>query len=566
MMRVTRWLKLTCLAAALSAVVAPPAALAGDILIDPCSYDDADQARAVWTAVDDTPAVKAVEAPSGGRRMLGLPCDFVSHPAMKVARWQRALKVDLTGRPGVRVDLYCRAPDGLERIELALLDEHGRPVARGSVAPRPGWNTLAATAPTPMDPATAERWAAIASLQVSVHPARRVSVAPAIADLRVIGPDPLISLVRLEGHDCITPRHGERLTGAIRTETFRVNTLFGPVDLPAARVVGLETVTVGDSGVRVLLTDGQVVSGALTDTMLRFELTGGELMLLPVGRLRQCAFAISPHRPAWAAPQGPVARIGGGRLAVRLAEDWRFALQTPHGTIALPAELLARIEAMESGRWKATLRSGSVLIGTPAEPSIAATWLAGPEDERPITVTTAHVRQLRWPVTIEPPTAAAEARLADDQVLYGQIDQPTVTVKGEFGAEAVDVDDIVAADFSTVHRPMATLTLYGARTKRAAVLDETVAFRLLPDGPALPLRVDRLVSIHTAGAQSRRQFTARIDRLVRDLDAPDEADRRQAHRELLRIGPAAAPLLRQRLGNPNAVIRRTLLEILADLG
>ena len=68
-----------------------------------------------------------------------------------------------------------------------------------------------------------------------------------------------------------------------------------------------------------------------------------------------------------------------------------------------------------------------------------------------------------------------------------------------------------------------------------------------------------------ADAQSTDQFAARIDRLVRDLDVPEESDRLTACAELLRIGPAAAPLLRARLGHPNPVIRRALLEILAEL-
>ncbi|MFW6146304.1 MAG: hypothetical protein ACOC7R_03115 [Planctomycetota bacterium] len=561
----TRLLTVTCIVVA-PAARGPATALAGDILIDPCSYDRPDQARAVWKAVDGTPPVSVVEVDR--RRMVALGCDFVDRPALEVARWRRSLKIDLTGHLGVRLDVYCDEPARLKRINLALLDEQGLTVARGSVAPLPGWNTLAATTLSTMDPPTAERWAAIEAVELTVHPARRVNVRPAIADLRVIGPDPLISLLRLPDRDCLTPRRGEMLTGAIRNETFRVNTLFGPVALPAEQVVGLETTDAGRSSVRVLLTDGQVVSGTLMDPTVRFELTPGELVGLPIGRVRQCAFRLSPRRPAYPAPQAPVARVGEGRIALRFAEAFRFVLDTPHGPVALAPELLARLEATGDGsrRWKATLRSGSALIGTPAEPAVTATWRVGPGTERPVTLTAGHVRQFRWPVAIEPPAAAAEARLADDQVLYGQIAQPALTLKGGFGAEAVDVDDVVTLALSSIDRGMATLTLHGGQTKRAPLLDKTVAFRLLPDGPTVPLRVDRLLSIDTAGAQSAGAFEARIDRLVRDLDAPGETDRRDARRELIRIGPSAAPLLRQRLGTPNPIIRRALLEILAEIG
>ena len=565
-MLLNRLLTAACIVAALPATLWPAPAAAGDILVDPCGYDHLADARTVWHALNGTPPVQVVEVDR--RRMVSLVCEFVERPALKVARWRRPLKVDLTGRLGVRLDVYCGAPAGLERVELALLDGEGVPVAAGAVAPLPGWNTLAATAPPAMDPPTAERWAAIEAVELTVHPARRVNARLAIANVRIIGPDPLISLVRLADRDCVTPRRGDMLTGAIRNDAFRVNTLYGPVALTVDQVVGLEATGAGRSGVRVLLTDGQVVTGTLMDPAIQFELTAGDLVSLPIGRIRQCAFRISPLRPAYPTPAAPVAMMGDGRMALRFADDFRFVLDTPHGAVALAPDLLARLEAIANAprRWKALLRSGSVLTGTLAEPSVTATWLLGASGERPVTLTAGYVRQFRWPVTPEMPTAAAEARLDDDQVLYGQIAQPTLTLKGGFGAEAVDVDDIVAVAFSSINRPMAALALHGGRTRRGPLLDETIAFRLLPDGPTVAMRVDRLVSINTAGAQSREQFAARIDRLVRTLDAPIETDRQAACEELIRIGPAAAPLLRRRLGDPNPVIRRYLLEILAEIG
>ncbi|NLF32619.1 MAG: hypothetical protein GX591_17220 [Planctomycetes bacterium] len=560
-----RLLTAVCIAAGVLAALRPAAAVGGDILVDPCRYDRIADAWAVWQALGDTPAVEAAEIDR--RRATALPCPFADHPAMEAARWRRAMKVDLTGRLGVRLDVWCDASAALEGIDLALLDAQGRPVARGVVRPLPGWNTLAATAPPEMDAPTAERWAAIETLELAVHPARRGNTRLAIADVRIIGPDPLISLDRRTDRDCAVPRQGEPLAGSIRDETFRLNTLFGPVVLPAELVVGLEATDPGRSGVRVLTTDGQVVCGTLTDGRIRFELAGGELVDLPIGGLRQCAFRISPQRPAHPAPQAPVARVGDGRIALRFDDDFRFVLDTPHGPVALEPALLARLDALPDAprRWEARLRGGSVLTGTLAEPSIPATWLLGAADQRPVTLTAGHVRQFRWPVTLQTPAAAAVARLRDDQVLYGQIAQPSLTIKGGFGAEAIDVKDIVAAAFSPVDLGMTTLTLYGGRTKRGPMLGASIDFRLLPDGPTVPVRVDHLLSIDAADAQSTDQFAARIDRLVRDLDVPEESDRLTACAELLRIGPAAAPLLRARLGHPNPVIRRALLEILAEL-
>jgi len=546
-----------CIAAGAAPAADAPAV--GDILLDTCDYANAAAAGAVWRAVGESAPVEVIQI--DGRRAVGLPAGPTT------ARWRRKLPLDLTGRPAVQIDVFCKDPAAVRPLRVSLHDANRQVVAEIIAPLKSGWKTITVARPEPADEAAGSRWASVAAIEIAAETAANAEAVLGVTDLRIVGPDPLISLTRLGENDCIDLRHGAIVPGKLHDRPYTLTTRFGRITFAPEHVVGLRPTREGGSRVRVLLTDGQVFSGTLADPTIRLTMTIGEVMELPIQRIRQAAYRITEAKPLHVRCGRPTAVFSDSRVMFDVAEDFRFVLGAAHGELSLPPDALTRLEADADrpNRWRAVLRNGSVLSGALAPAAIAATVKLPGDRVLPVRISTAQVRRFRWLTPAKAPADATTVKLVDDERLYGRLDTETLAIKAQFGLEDVPVSDIVSMTLSPIDTGLATVNLWGDKVVRGRLLDKTVPFALIGVDLKLQVKADRIRSITTGGALSTRQFAAKIRRLIRNLDSADESERRAAFDELVRTGAAAVPLIRENLGDPNPAIRQRLLEILARI-
>lgn len=87
-----------------------------------------------------------------------------------------------------------------------------------------------------------------------------------------------IELQRSGAADTVVLSSGDCIQGLIANESFALASLHGELKLPAGQVVGLVSVAGRDDLVRVVLVNGQVITGRLAEPSLKVVLpTGGEL-------------------------------------------------------------------------------------------------------------------------------------------------------------------------------------------------------------------------------------------------------------------------------------------------
>ena len=107
-----------------------------------------------------------------------------------------------------------------------------------------------------------------------------------------------VELARTESSDSVVTSHGDPIYGKIENQSFVLDTLFGPMTLPAKQVLGMAAIRGEERRFRVLLAGGQIIAGAVTaGAKLKLTMPAGGDLAVPFQDIQQCAYRISPERP-----------------------------------------------------------------------------------------------------------------------------------------------------------------------------------------------------------------------------------------------------------------------------
>ncbi len=498
-----------------------------------------------------------------------MTADFFGRSKATLARWDRDLRIDLSTAPGIQFGLYCENAGPIGHFVIYLGGPDGSHTKVAPIPTAPGWNTISVSKSEMVAEGKAPDWAEIRTMSIV---ATKASVGVGtfhIASLAVMEPDPMISLTRRADHDCIDLKRGSVIPGTLLNSVYSLNTRFGLISLAPDRVVGLSRVGQLGSNVRVLLTDGQIITGSMKDPRVRLAMTIGEEMDVSVRRVRGCSYKISPAKPAHRPIDTPMVVIGDSRISLGREPEIGFTLRTVHGDVSLTADVPASIEAIDgaANTWRVAFRDGSLLVGELAPPTFAAKLYIDPAAPLETTIDMRQVVRILWPRP-EPIVAGAVAvaYLDGDQKVVGRFGQEALTFKDGFGPTPIPASEIISLTFSRIDMGAVTAELWSDVRLKGRLVDKTIAFALLGDGATLHLQVDKILSISNTGVLPSGRFAAKIERLIRKLDSGNPAQRLAARGELIRSGAAAAPVLHKHLGNAsNATIRQQVREILAKI-
>jgi hypothetical protein len=373
-----------------------------------------------------------------------------------------------------------------------------------------------------------------------------------------------IDLERSESADLVVLSRGDPMLGTIRNESFEIKTFYGRITLPAEKVLGMVPVPGEPERVRVLMVDGQVISGLPAETTLEVTPTSVEGTLkIPLKRISQWSFRISKARPADVSFAGPMAMLRTGDRVRFDAGATKLSFRTRHGTVPLSGADLLEVSMDNAGNavHRATFLNGSRLAGFLEPEEVALVLKIGPK----LTVPRERIAKLLYASEEQPDPTLTRIVLSNDDELYGELADETLKVETDYGEVGVKPASIRALAFSGEQPGRVVMQTWDTTVLRGRLAQEEFTFALAK-GPRLRIHVGQVESIVRSQALPPEDVRKRVEQLVAQLGAESYQDRQKASEALSSMGPGIIPLLKRHRQSDDPEVRQRIEEILESLG
>ncbi|PTX99480.1 hypothetical protein DB346_16710 [Verrucomicrobia bacterium LW23] len=363
----------------------------------------------------------------------------------------------------------------------------------------------------------------------SVNQLEALNIAPANTDTLALGED-------------------TRLTGSLTWGSLAITTAYGKRNLNADEVAAITGPQSTGHTTQVFLRDGQVLTGSLEATDMRFTLSSGSVVELAVGSLDRIMMRQRKGSDA-ASTATQLETTSGDRLSIAAgpaASGLRLLLRSPWGERTATLDEIISLRPMDDGNvgYRVALSDGSVftafLDGTSLE---LQTALFGPRK-----IPIVHVRGIYNPSARQPlqdadkdDLAAPHTVLAGGQVLAGRVELPelhmtsngqTIPVAPGQIRELHNTSD--GADLP-IDRPIVfKADLWGGGSISGEIRQSLLPFRVGDKIWQIPTRdiVDVVVPVPIISEGMRDN----IARLIRDLGVDEWEKRETATQELTNLG------------------------------
>jgi len=371
-------------------------------------------------------------------------------------------------------------------------------------------------------------------------------------------------VTRLEREDRIELNNGNVMMGTIVNKSYAVTTLYGKIEVPARRVVGIVPDRDKPRRVRLVQTDGQVIVGTLADQAVKLALPAGSTLDVPPESIRQLGYRISKDRPAGFAASQPMVLLRSGDRLIWTECRPKLQLAGPWGAVDLPPQSLRRIERTDTeGRGhRARLRGGTVLVGTLGPKKVTLSLKVAGELE----VASKDVRLISLPTkTLTPFTPAATMLLHNGSRLLGRLEHESLALRTEFGQIKVYVGDFKTLTCDAKRAAHVTITLWDGTTLKGQLAAPKLTCRIEPNGPRIRLMTTRIASITQPFPLLRPAARKKAEKLIAQLAAESYTDRQAATKELVKMGKGVAGLLKKHANSPDAEVRQRIEDILRQI-
>ena len=372
-----------------------------------------------------------------------------------------------------------------------------------------------------------------------------------------------VDLDRAENTDTVIETNGDGKFGAITNKSFKIQTIFGELELPAEQVIGMA----GEEGggrIRVAMTSGQIVCGRIATTKLLLRPSvGGMVLQIPLSRIRQWSFRISKQRPEDVPFSGPLAML---RTGDRLAFDGvnlELKFRTRHGTVDLAAGDLMNITMDNAGNavHRATFLNGSFLGGFLEPEKLDLQLKIGSRLKIPRDM----ISQMVFATEEKASPLLTRVVLTNEDELLGRLDVETIKVTTDYGPMELRPCNIRALAFSKTHLGRVVMHLWDNSTHRGQLQRKYLTVRIMP-GPSLKIHVGQLAGILRPQALPPEKVLKSVQRYVAQLGAESYKDREAAKKALIKLGKGIIPLLQKYMHNGDPQVRQSIEDIIEKLG
>ncbi len=373
-----------------------------------------------------------------------------------------------------------------------------------------------------------------------------------------------IQLDRNESSDFVKTTQGDPIYGQIENQSFVLDTLFGPMTLPAGQVVGMAAIPGQERHVRVLLTGGQIIAGAMSKgDKLKLKMPAGGDLAVPFKDVRKCAYRISPDKPEEDSVVRPMMVLRTGDRVAFKGSAIALRLRTRLGTIELkPADLLSiTMDNPSNGIHRVTFLNGSHLGGFLEPENIPLTLKLGPKLMVPRNL----ISHVHFAPEEKTDNTLDSVTLSNGDELFGHLVSKTLVVQTQYGEVKLKPENIKGIALSPSHLGRVAMLLWDGSVLRGQCQQEVLSFKIDP-GPPIDLHIGQCVQIRRNQALPPKDIREKLLKFVGQLGAESYKDRQAASAELVKMGKGIVPLLQQHLSASDPEVRQRLEDIIEKLG
>jgi len=365
---------------------------------------------------------------------------------------------------------------------------------------------------------------------------------------------------------------GSVLFGTFQNQDWPITTVYGEFKVPADRVVGLASRIIAPGAtsrpvttdVRMLLVDGQVLVGRLTEPHMQLRLTGGQILKIPLDQTRQCGYRISAKKPANAgevrkadAKFPATAVLSSGDHLAWNGSGTRIRFKSLYGPLDLRAEVVSSIAPAGSNMWHVNLKDSSLIQGTPASGELKLKLELGKE----ISVPSRNIMYLTMPGAITKPTDSTAVLLNHGDLLVGRLSDKVLIVRTAYGTVNIPAADVWTIE--SLANGTSKLTMQNLTVLRGQLMDKSLDV-VLASGLKLSVRTDRIVSV-TASRKLPTETVRKIETLIKELGDTSAAKRKAAVKKLVAMGTGILVVLKRHSNSKNATISKGVKEVIGTL-
>ena len=379
-------------------------------------------------------------------------------------------------------------------------------------------------------------------------------------------------VTRLPLMDRVEAADGSLFQGTIRNKLYTVTAAFGKVDIPAEKVIGTVPIRSAATSrpasapaqvrVRVVLVDGQVVSGALAGQKIELVMPGGSVLRIPPRSITQCGYRISDDKPRAPAPiaAAMVALRNGDRLALATKARLMLRFETDCGTVALSAGGLVKVAAADpkASRHRVVFAGGSTLTGALPDGPIALTLAMG----QTIRVKREDILHL---VGTGKPARIGQADtivLKNGDRLVGRLAAKALTIRTTFGPARVATTTIASIAPEAKTLGAVTIRTWDAAALTGPLAEKAIGVSLGSGGPLVTVPFSAVASVVRSAPLPSPEITKTVMKLIARLGAESYTDRQAATKALKEMGPHIVPLLKRHLHSPDPEVRQRIEELI----
>jgi hypothetical protein len=366
-----------------------------------------------------------------------------------------------------------------------------------------------------------------------------------------------LDILRGDDLDIVEMRGGDAYHGYLKIDHFRLQTVYGAINLPVEKVVSMINIGRYRPSQLVITREGDVFGGRLDLDSVKLQLTSGQITTIPLSQVTRLGYRRRAGEPEeWNFENKAAAYLRGGeRIRVKLpARD--FNLATTSGPVRLNPKFIASIVFQDADH---NVPEIHLIDGTHISALLGASSF-----DMTLTVLGTEQHACMPAAALLRFTFAAEEETDDlaPRLILSNQDELIGTIGGTLSLET---------PFDTLHIEGAqikhlTHTRGGEHDVKITLWDDsTFSGRLVESHVNCLLKCGMGISVPISLIDVYQQplpfpsppVIRQIHQIARDLDADLWATRNSAQAKLLRIGPSAMSVLKQiRPGAPAEAAQR----------
>lgn len=353
-----------------------------------------------------------------------------------------------------------------------------------------------------------------------------------------------LDILRGDQLDVVELRDGDQLKGTLADKSYNLQTTYGPIELPATKVVAM--LNVGQFRPRQLLltSDGEVFGGTLQSQSVSIELSSGQTTQVPIAQIARMGYRKKENETEeWNFSQPMLVLRSGERMLINMPAT-PIDVMTQFGPLKLPAESVASVyfQSPDKGVHEVQLNDGSRFSALAMAQTLDV-QLTGAVQKQ-VSFPTSMIRRL-WLANKDEELGAdvPVLRLTNGDRFAGVLDGP-YQLDTRF-----DTISVAGAEMRSLTRaPDAGLDVQVSLWDQSTLggqLREPQVKCSLAGGVSVQVPISLIASYVNPAPRPSDSSAARIKAMVAELSADDWTTREKAEAKLLEQGPIITSVLKE---------------------